>query len=172
MKKRLSSQSGARRLAVALALCAALLLGLGQTALAQTVTIKGFTFTLPDGAELSYEYSDSFSFSAASEDSSLHELEVCVDSKGISITADMDFGVSLDWIYEQLDKGDGEHMQNLIHDQPTLFLHTVEYDEYSIALAAVKINGSYITGVENQWDTQSTGDLLLQVLSSVEFDAP
>lgn len=111
MKKTTTSQPGARRLAVALALCAALLLCLAQTALAQTVMIKGLTFTLPDTFERYSKTGNDDAFVYRVEDDSHDVVQALAVGIGHCYDEEIRFGVSLDWIYEQLDKGDGEYIQ-------------------------------------------------------------
>ena len=168
MKKQLPSPSSARRWAVALALCA-LLLCLGQAALAQTVRLEALTFTLPDTlAHRDFWENDGF----------LYRTEDDQQKLGVGIGhcwgGERHFGLTLDWVYEQLEKGDGEYMQNLIHGQPTLFLQAVDEElQISYALAATTLNNAYVIGYERQTGTtQPIGDTLLEVLSSAENYVP
>lgn len=167
---KLLSQPGARRLAVALALCAALLMCLGQAALAKTAALEGFTFTLPDAFEKGFSDSSAFNY-WIDNDEDFHGLTVGI---GHCNGEEKRLGLTLDWIYEQLEKGDGEYMQNLIHGQPTLFLQAVDEEAgVSYALVGITMNDAYIIGVERQTETtQPVGDILLEVMSSAKVYTP
>lgn len=171
MKKQLSFQPGARRLAVALALCAALLLCLGQAAHAQTAMLEGLTFTLPDAFEKDEDASvfDCFVYRIGNG-SEYHELVVGSDH---CCGREKSLGLTLDWIYDQLENG-GEYMQNLINGQPTLFLQAVNEEVgVSYSLVATMMNGIRVVGFEKQFGTaQPIGDILLEVISSAESYTP
>ncbi len=167
-RTKLSIATGTGRLLRAgllLALCAALMLCMGQAALAQTYTMEGVTLTLPDGFE---QEDGNFNFCRYSmgEYPEEHALSLGIGHFG---GGEEDLGLTMDWIWEQLENG-GEYVQNLVNGQPTLYVQAVnEQAQVSYALAATMIDGIRLGGFERQTSTtEPVGDMLLDVLRSAQ----